>query len=86
MHDDLHLTIRNLTNDDYDEIKVLMDKVYHDLGGSWPEHTIHKLIKDFPEGQICLEDYGKIVGLALSVQVRYQSFSNTHTYDDLSDQ
>lgn len=86
MREDLHLTIRNLTNNDYEQVKTLMDKVYHDIGGAWPEHTIHKLIKDFPEGQICLEDHGKIVGLALSVQVSYQRFSNPHTYDDLIDQ
>ena len=85
-HEDLHLTIRNLTNNDYEQVKILMDKVYHDIGGAWPEHTIHQLIRDFPEGQICLEDHGKIVGLALSVQVSYQRFSNPHTYDDLVDQ
>ncbi|RNF52669.1 GNAT family N-acetyltransferase [Marinomonas hwangdonensis] len=86
MLEDLHLTIRNLTNNDYDQVKTLMDKVYHDIGGAWPEHTIHQLIKEFPEGQICLEDHGKIIGLALSVQVNYQRFSNPHTYDDLVDQ
>lgn len=86
MLEDLHLTIRNLENADYAEIKALMDKVYDDIGGAWPKHTIEKLITDFPEGQICLEDHGKIVGIALSVQVNYQRFSNPHTYDDLIDQ
>jgi predicted amidohydrolase/GNAT superfamily N-acetyltransferase len=86
MLEDLHLKIRNLTNNDYEQVKILMDKVYHDIGGSWPQHTIHKLIKDFPEGQICLEDHGNIVGIALSVQASYQRFSNPHTYDDLIDQ
>ncbi|MEP0071567.1 MAG: carbon-nitrogen hydrolase family protein [Marinomonas sp.] len=86
MLEDLHLKIRNLENSDYQEVKVLMDKVYHDIGGSWPKHTIEQLIREFPEGQICLEDHGKIVGIALSVQVKYQRFSNPHTYDDLVDQ
>ena len=83
MSEDMHLKIRNLTNDDYDQVKVLMDGIYDDIGGAWPEHTINKLIGDFPEGQICLEDHEKIVGIALSVQVSYQRFSNPHTYDDL---
>lgn len=83
MSEDMHLKIRNLTNDDYDQVKVLMDGIYDDIGGAWSEYTITKLIGDFPEGQICLEDHEKIVGIALSVQVSYQRFSNPHTYDDL---
>jgi len=60
-----------------------MDLVYHDLGGSWPRHTIEKLIKEFPEGQIVIEDNDKLVGVALTVQVDYGRFSDPHTYDDL---
>ncbi len=86
MLEDLHLKIRNLTLDDYPQVKALMDRVYHDIGGSWPKHTIRKLIKDLPDGQICLVDHDQIVGIALSVKVNYQRFSNPHTYDDLVDQ
>jgi len=86
MLEDLHLKIRNITIGDYPQLKELMDQVYADIGGSWPLHTIEKLIKDFPEGQICLIDHEQIVGVALSVQVDYQRFSNQHTYDDLIDQ
>ncbi|MGB5997475.1 MAG: GNAT family N-acetyltransferase, partial [Marinomonas sp.] len=83
MSEDMHLKIRNLTKSDYDQVKELMDDIYDDIGGAWPKLTINKLISDFPEGQICLEDHEKIVGIALSVQVSYQRFSNPHTYDDL---
>ncbi len=83
MLEDLHLKLRNLEKSDYPELQTLMDSVYHDIGGSWPEHTIFKLIDDLPEGQICLVDHDKIVGVALSVQVNYLRFSNPHTYDDL---
>ncbi|MDX1705411.1 bifunctional GNAT family N-acetyltransferase/carbon-nitrogen hydrolase family protein [Pseudidiomarina sp.] len=83
--DDLHLQLRNLRNDDYEQLKALMDKVYPDIGGAWGEHTIRKLVKEFPEGQICLEDGGQIVGVALTVKVKYARFSNPHTYEDLMD-
>lgn len=83
MPEDLHLKIRNLEQEDYPQLKILMDRVYDDIGGAWPEHTIVKLIADLPEGQICLVDHDRIVGVALSVQVDYQRFSNPHTYDDL---
>lgn len=81
--DELHLQMRNLRDDDYPQLKELMDSVYHDIGGAWEEHTIRKLVKEFPEGQICLEDGGKIVGVALTVRVTYDRFSNPHRYDDL---
>lgn len=82
-HHDLHLNIRNLTADDYPQVKALMDTVYADIGGAWEEHTILKLIKEFPDGQICLEDRDEIVGVALSTCVSYDRFSNPHQYDDL---
>lgn len=31
--DDLHLNLRNLTQDDYPQLKQLMDAVYDDIGG-----------------------------------------------------
>lgn len=83
MPEDLHIKIRNLEKQDYPQLKLLMDQIYKDIGGSWPEHTIFKLIDDLPEGQICVVDHDRIIGVALSVQVDYHQFSNPHTYDDL---
>ncbi|MTI62682.1 bifunctional GNAT family N-acetyltransferase/carbon-nitrogen hydrolase family protein [Methylophaga sp.] len=83
MPEDLHIKIRNLEKQDYPQLKELMDQIYQDIGGSWPEHTIFKLIDDLPEGQICVVDHDRIIGVALAVQVDYQQFSNPHTYDDL---
>ncbi|SIS73305.1 Predicted amidohydrolase [Neptunomonas antarctica] len=83
MFEDLHLKIRILEKSDYPQLKDLMDSIYDDIGGAWPEHTIFKLMEDLPEGQICLVDRDTIVGVALSVQVNYLRFSNPHTYDDL---
>jgi len=82
-HEELHLNLRNLTAEDYPEIKVLMDRIYNDIGGAWPQDTIEALIKSFPEGQICIEDSGELVAFALTVCVNYERFSNPHTYDDL---
>lgn len=84
-HDDLRLNLRNLESADYPQLKQLMDQVYPDLGGAWPEHTIEQLINEFPEGQICIVDGDVLVGVALTVQVDYSQFSNPHTYDDIID-
>lgn len=80
---ELHLSLRNLTLADYSQIRDLMDSVYPDLGGAWPENTIQRLVKEFPEGQIGIVDGDKLVGVALTLQVRYSRFSNPHTYEDL---
>lgn len=79
----LHLKLRNLDPGDYPQIEQLMDRVYDDIGGAWPQPVIEKLAKQFPDGQIVIEDDDRIVGLALTVQVDYATFSNPHTYDDL---
>lgn len=83
MPEDLHIKIRNLEKIDYPQLKTLMDLIYNDIGGAWPEHTIFKLIDDLPEGQICVVDHDRIIGVALAVQVDYLRFSNPHTYEDL---
>lgn len=55
-HEELHLNLRNLTLEDYDQLKNLMDTVYDDIGGAWPQTTIEGLINQFQDGQICIED------------------------------
>jgi predicted amidohydrolase/GNAT superfamily N-acetyltransferase len=82
-HEELHLNLRNLTLDDYNQLQVLMDRVYYDIGGAWPRDTIKALVEQFPDGQICIEESGELVAVALTVSVQYERFSNPHTYDDL---
>ncbi|WP_230658584.1 carbon-nitrogen hydrolase family protein [Psychrobacter sp. I-STPA10] len=81
--DDFHLKIQQIKKKDYPQLKVLMDKVYADMGGAWSKTTINTLIDAFPEGQIALFDHDKLIGMVLSMRVDYQRFSNPHTYDDL---
>ncbi len=82
-HEELHLNLRNLTLEDYDQLQELMDSIYDDIGGSWPRETIKALVEQFPDGQICIEDSGQLIAVALTVCVKYERFSNPHTYDDL---
>ncbi|ANF57086.1 bifunctional GNAT family N-acetyltransferase/carbon-nitrogen hydrolase family protein [Halotalea alkalilenta] len=79
----LHLNIRNLESGDYPQLKALMDAVYEDIGGAWSKLTIDRLIGEFPDGQLAIEDDGRLVGMALTVRVDYDVFSNPHKYDDL---
>ncbi|MGV6807665.1 MAG: bifunctional GNAT family N-acetyltransferase/carbon-nitrogen hydrolase family protein [bacterium] len=78
------LDLRNLDLDDYDDIKELMDAVYPGLGGAWPKKKFKSQISQFPEGQICIEDRGKVVAAAFSVVVDYDKFGDSHTYDEIT--
>ena len=77
------LRLRQLTLEDYPALARLMDQVYHDIGGAWPEETIATLIRLFPEGQLVIEDNGTLIATALTVKVSYDRFSNPHRYEDL---
>ncbi|HSG89060.1 MAG TPA: carbon-nitrogen hydrolase family protein [Pseudomonadales bacterium] len=80
-----HLKLRNLRPDDYPVVHSLMEQVYPDLGGAWPKATIDRMIADFPDGQLCIEDNGRVVACALTVRVDYNRFSVPHRYVDLFD-
>ena len=69
LSDKPHLELCNLTFAQYPQIKHMMDEAYPELGGAWPEHTIQRLIEEFPEGQIGVVDGDELVGIALSLQV-----------------
>lgn len=80
---DLYLVLRNLNDQDYPQVARLMEMIYPDIGGAWTIESIQDLIKNFPEGQIAIEDNDKIVAVALTVRCSYERFSRQHTYDDL---
>lgn len=77
------LNLRVVEVSDYQPLADLMDLVFPDVGGAWPKSTIMQLITEFQDGQICIEDNGKIVAAALTLKVAYNRFSLPHTYADI---
>jgi GNAT superfamily N-acetyltransferase len=61
-----------------------MDVVYLQVGGAWPLKNYQAQLNTFPEGQICIEDKGKVVAAAISVIVDYEKFGDKHTYDEIT--
>lgn len=80
---DTLLNLRVIEVGDYQPLAELMDLVFPDVGGAWPKSTIMQLVTAFPDGQICIEDNGKIVAAALTLKVAYNRFSLPHTYADI---
>lgn len=84
LHGDVRLKLRNLQLKDFVDIKSIMDQVYPTLGGGWPEKKYRAMLKVFKEGQICIEDNGKVVAAAFAVIVDYDKFGDEHTYDEIT--
>jgi len=78
------LLLRLLTLDDYDNLAVLMEYVYGNLGGAWKKDQYASQITRFPQGQIVIEDNGQLVAAALSMIFDYARFGDVHTYAQIT--
>jgi predicted amidohydrolase/GNAT superfamily N-acetyltransferase len=78
------LVLRNTRPDDYPSFKRTMDAAYPTLGGAWKEDQFLSQIERFPEGQICIEDRGKVVAAAIALIVDYEQFGDQHSYEAIS--
>ncbi|AGF77225.1 putative amidohydrolase [Desulfocapsa sulfexigens DSM 10523] len=83
---DHKLKLRGLQFSDYSEIDAIMKQAYSGMGGSWTPDEIERLLTVFPDGQICIEDNGKVVAAALTLIVNYSKIEDDHSYDDIVDQ
>ncbi len=79
-----HLKLRNTRLSDYPDIARIMDQVYPSMGGAWSRQQIASQINRFPEGQICIEDNGRVVAAAITLIVDYNRFGDQHTYSDIT--
>ncbi len=78
------LDLRHLNIDDYDAVREIGAKVYKGLSAPWDKKEIANLIQRFPEGQICIEDNGRAVAVALSIIIDFSLFSNNHSYRQIT--
>ena len=58
------LDIRNVKNSDYADVKAIMEQAYRGMGGAWTRDEFKTLLTLFSEGQICIEDKGRLVACA----------------------
>ncbi len=74
------LKLRNLRLSDYSDVQEIMELVYPNMDGAWTREQFASQIARFPEGQICIEDNGKVVAAAISLIVDYGRYGDRHTY------
>lgn len=83
-HHHPHLTLRNTRPEDYQDIAQIMDAVYPNMGGAWSRTAFESQVARFPEGQICIEDSGRVVGAAIGVIVDYDKYTDKHSYAEIT--
>lgn len=77
------LKLRNLRLEDYPDVRRIMEAVYPAMG-PWTEAQFAAQIHRFPEGQICVEDNGKVVAGAITLIVDYDRFGDRHSYRQIT--
>jgi predicted amidohydrolase/ribosomal protein S18 acetylase RimI-like enzyme len=78
-----YLKLRQVEESDYDDIRRIMTEIYPSIG-PWEKDEIQYLLKRFPEGQVGIEDNGKIVAAAFSLIVDYSKWGDRHSYDKIT--
>lgn len=79
------LELRQLRAEDYPFVREISEKVYHNVGGSWRQEQFISMLTKFPEGQLCIEDKGRVIACALSLIVNYDNYTDLHTYEKITD-
>lgn len=80
----MQVTVRPLRIEDYEDLKSSMIEAYDGMGGVWRKANIQKLLKLFPEGQLCVVVDDRVVACALSLIVEYKLFGDEHTYEEIT--
>lgn len=83
--ENVSIEVRQLTIEDYKQLKESMMKAYASMGGQyWKEESLQKLLTLFPEGQIAVTVDDKVAGCALCLRLDYDEFGDKHTYREIT--
>ena len=83
--DELQVRVRHLELSDYEDLREAMRLAYVGLDEDpWKRREVANLLRLFPEGQLCIEVNGRVVGCALALIVDYSKFGDSHTYEEIT--
>lgn len=80
----MNIETRRLTSSDYNDLRESMQQAYETLGQVWSKNSIERLLKLFPEGQLCIAVDDKVVACSLSIIVDYDEYGDKHTYKNIT--
>jgi predicted amidohydrolase/ribosomal protein S18 acetylase RimI-like enzyme len=78
------LLVRQITANDAEAVVQISTKLYAHIRSEWTLSGFQRLIDTFPEGQIGIEDKGKLVAFAFSLILDYKIFGDDHTYREVT--
>ena len=78
------LKLRQLEESDYGAIREIMNLVYDHAGGAWTARQLRAMLGRFAEGQLCIEDNGRVVAATLSLIVDYKRYGDFHTHKQIT--
>lgn len=78
------IVVRLITIDDYDRLVALQLKCFPGMK-PWKKEQIENQIKNFPDGQICIEYEDKIVASASCLILNFEMYSEWHSWREIAD-
>ncbi|GAB6990994.1 bifunctional GNAT family N-acetyltransferase/carbon-nitrogen hydrolase family protein [Paenibacillus pini] len=78
------IIIRNIEREDFDNIIALQNICFPNMS-PWKLDQLESHIRTFPDGQICVELDGNIIGSCSSLIVNFDDYLEQHTYSEITD-
>ncbi len=79
------MIIRQIELKDISDIILLQEKCFKGMV-PWEREQLVSHLEHFPEGQICAEFDGEIIGSCSSLIVNFDEYDDKHTWDDITDE
>lgn len=76
--------IRNIGQTDFDKIVELQNECFPNMQ-PWKIDQMKSHLRMFPEGQICVEFDGEIIGSCSSLMVNFDDYLEQHTFSEITD-
>ena len=78
------IVVRPLNAADAPAVADISRRLYSVINASWTETQFLRLWRTFPEGQVGVEDNGKLVAFAFALVVDYALYGDEHSYRDIT--
>ncbi|MBP2002298.1 putative amidohydrolase/ribosomal protein S18 acetylase RimI-like enzyme [Paenibacillus shirakamiensis] len=78
------IIIRNIEREDFDNIIALQNICFPNMS-PWKLDQLESHVRTFPDGQMCVELDGEIIGSCSSLIVNFDEYLEQHTYSEITD-
>ncbi|CAG9621778.1 carbon-nitrogen hydrolase family protein [Sutcliffiella rhizosphaerae] len=79
------MIIRNIEMKDIDDIIALQHLCFPGME-PWKREHLESHLNMFPDGQLCAEYDGQIIGSCSSLLINFDEYDDRHTWDDITDE